>query len=1276
MSTAEATTTAVGSSLNPSTYGVNVTLTATVSAAVGTPTGTVQFEVDGVNLGSAQTLVGGVASIGTSSLPADTHVITAHYTSDDPVNFANGSGTLPGGQVVDKADQATLTITGPASATYGAADLTITTAGGSGSGAVTFDAGTSSACSIVANKLHVLSGTGTCSVTATKAADANYNAETSAPFSVTVDKAAQATLTITGPASATYGAADLTITTAGGSGSGAVTFDAGSSSACSIVANKLHVLSGTGTCSVTATKAADANYDAETSAPFSVTVDKADQATLTVIASSPAVYGSVQTLTTSGGSGTGAVTYSDGSSTACSVSGDELAITAGTGSCSVTATKAADANFNVTTSVAEPIAVQKADQATLTITGPATRTYGDAPFSPSFTGGAGTGTVTFTSSTTAICTASSSATVTIVTAGTCSVTATKAADANYNAETSAPYSVTVDKAAQATLTITGPASATYGAADLTITTAGGSGSGAVTFDAGTSSACSIVANKLHVLSGTGTCSVTATKAADANYDAETSAPFSVTVQKAAQAVLAVVVTSPAPYGSVETLTTTGGSGTGAVTYSTGPSTACSVSGNQLTILASVGTCAVTATKAADANYNVRSSAPASITVQKAATTVTLASDNAPSVYGENVTFTATVSPVAPGAGVPTGTVQFRIDALDAGLPVTLSGGTATFSTSALAAGSHLGVQAIYGGDASFVGDTGTLGGGQAVAKKTLTVTADPVSRGYGAPNPTLTASYAGFVLGDTFGSSVTGSPVLATTATPASTVLGGPYPITVDLGSLAAANYDFTPFDGLLSVLPATTTVTLTSTVNPAPPTQPVRLTARVTGLPTPGGTIDFQEWNGSTFSTLESALLSTGFTASTATITLPATEGEIQYRAVFASPDTNYANATGPLVQVIGKSPVTVTLKASRTKWESTVPIVFTATITPDATNATVAVTGKVDFSVGGGAVVSVPVASGKAVLPARTLQVGTSPVVTAVYSGNGSYRTGAAAPLSRPVTANIVEATSVAVSGTTIYPYKDTWRDTVAIRGTRTERLSVTIRIYKPTGSLLTTRSIAAGTGAYSSTWNGRYSSGTLLPAGKYRVVQTLSDPSSVPALAKSWTAYVTLSSKKMTWHTVSVYRNANAPSAWSGAPSLLSSSKYTTGARLITPTSEAGGWAAFAYQFTLPSASTIKSVAFYVQGGPWSGGTPSTPPKIGLHDWRRGTSWLLMYDAARTRRSVGTSTSTWYGIGGDPAVVVKSISGKRYVRAYVDTGSWVSGFRYELGKVRVVVTYGVLK
>ena len=57
---AAATTTTLTSSLNPSTYGQSVTFTATVSRASGSgaPVGTVQFKVDGVNLGTPVTLTG------------------------------------------------------------------------------------------------------------------------------------------------------------------------------------------------------------------------------------------------------------------------------------------------------------------------------------------------------------------------------------------------------------------------------------------------------------------------------------------------------------------------------------------------------------------------------------------------------------------------------------------------------------------------------------------------------------------------------------------------------------------------------------------------------------------------------------------------------------------------------------------------------------------------------------------------------------------------------------------------------------------------------------------------------------------------------------------------------------------------------------------------------------------------------------------------------------------------------------------------------------------
>src|SRR5207249_12223372 len=51
----------------------------------------------------------------------------------------------------------------------------------------------------------------------------------------------------------------------------------------------------------------------------------------------------------------------------------------------------------------------------------------------------------------------------------------------------------------------------------------------------------------------------------------------------------------------------------------------------------------------------------------------------PSVYGQSVTFTATVTATAPGAGTPTGTATFK-DGLTTIGTGTLAGGSATFST--------------------------------------------------------------------------------------------------------------------------------------------------------------------------------------------------------------------------------------------------------------------------------------------------------------------------------------------------------------------------------------------------------------------------------------------------------------------------------------------------------------------------------------------------------------------------------------------------------------------
>jgi len=90
---------------NPSVFGQAVTFTATVTSTAGTPTGVVQFTLDGGNLGAPVVLAGGVATFSTAALPTGAHTVGAAYAGD--ANFAPASGTLPGGQTVNPADTTT-----------------------------------------------------------------------------------------------------------------------------------------------------------------------------------------------------------------------------------------------------------------------------------------------------------------------------------------------------------------------------------------------------------------------------------------------------------------------------------------------------------------------------------------------------------------------------------------------------------------------------------------------------------------------------------------------------------------------------------------------------------------------------------------------------------------------------------------------------------------------------------------------------------------------------------------------------------------------------------------------------------------------------------------------------------------------------------------------------------------------------------------------------------------------------------------------------------------
>ncbi len=94
------------------------------------------------------------------------------------------------------------------------------------------------------------------------------------------------------------------------------------------------------------------------------------------------------------------------------------------------------------------------------------------------------------------------------------------------------------------------------------------------------------------------------------------------------------------------------------------------------------------------------------TVSQAATTTVLSSSANPSVFGQPVTLTATVAPVAPGSGTPTGTASFFDGATLLG-SAALSSGVATLTTSSLSVGTHS-ITAVYSGDGNFIGSTSSV----------------------------------------------------------------------------------------------------------------------------------------------------------------------------------------------------------------------------------------------------------------------------------------------------------------------------------------------------------------------------------------------------------------------------------------------------------------------------------------------------------------------------------------------------------------------------------------
>lgn len=534
------------------------------------------------------------------------------------VTKTNGIGSTTvnstASSTVAKGNQATLTISTTV-ATFGE-PLTLATVGGSGSGAVTF-AKVSGTCTVSGGVLTPGDVGSSCVVTATKAADVAYNAATSANASITVQQATQAVLTIN-PTSGTFGAT-VSLATSGGSGTGSVSYTV-VSGPCTVSGSTL-TPTGAGTCVVRATKAADTNYQSRVSADATVAIARSAQTAAVQVTSSSATYGDPETLSASGGNGTGAFSFTKVSGP-CTVSGSTMTPT-GVGTCVVNATRAADTDYLAATSSNASITIARR-QLTFTVSA-LDRDY-DGTNDAQITVGtlsnkvSGDDVEVDSSKITGTFANGEPGTNKLVTLAFASGVLRGADAGNYTYATPANPRADITRANQTSFALTSPSTFVVGT-PLQLQSAGGQSGGSVSYSV-TSGVCTVSGTQLSATRGGITCVVTATRQGDTRY-VNATATQTITVNKAPQQ-LTFRSTAPSPslVGGTYTVSVTSDAFLApTVVIANSSASVCSIAADVVTFNAA-GTCLISASQSGTDVY-LAAAASQSVSVEVAPVPTTI-----------------------------------------------------------------------------------------------------------------------------------------------------------------------------------------------------------------------------------------------------------------------------------------------------------------------------------------------------------------------------------------------------------------------------------------------------------------------------------------------------------------------------------------------------------------------------------------------------------------------------------------------------------------------------
>src|SRR5256712_184716 len=397
-----------------------------------------------------------------------------------------------------------------------------------------------------------------------------------------------------------------------------------------------------------------------------------------------------------------------------------------------------------------------------------------------------------------------------------------------------------------------------------------------------------------------------------------------------------------------------------------------------------------------------------------ATSTTLNSTPNPSVFGQAVTLTATVTPVPAAPVVPTGSVTFR-DGATALATVTLANGSASLNVSTLTVGSHS-LTAVYNGSPNFAGSTSptvtqvvnsptttSLSAtpnpsvfGQTV---TLTATVSPVPPAVGIPTGTVTFNDGTTSLGVV--TLVNGSASLTV-----STLAVGSHSLTAAYsggGNFQAS----TSATVIQTVNQGNTSTSLTSTPNPSNVGQAVTLTATVSavspaaGVPT--GTVTFRD--GAT--SLGVVTLVNG--SASLTVSTLAT-GNHSLTVGYSGSPSFLGSTSAIVIQAVNLLNTSTSLTSTPNPSTTGQAVTLTATVTAVAPPTGVP-TGTVTFSDGATVLGTATLVNGSASISISTLAAGSHPL-TAVYSGSATFAASTSAVVNQVVNAPAAAAATASLT------------------------------------------------------------------------------------------------------------------------------------------------------------------------------------------------------------------------------------------------------------------------